>query len=247
MSNIDNHRYDQSWNDSYFYEGLVIHAGRGIHETVFASLQSSNKKTAKILVLGSGTGAFDKRLYEHDFKDITSVDINHQNYQYDNQNIKFVCTNLNDDFANAINEKFDVIVAIEVIEHIYSTDSFLKNCRELMHEKSQLLISTPNPRSYSSRWKYLLKGYHAGFEGIPQLYEHVNPIHIDIFRHFCHFNEMEIKSLSTFDHQWGGQSKIRKAISKAMGLVLSAVDRLLNKSLVKESKSILFLTVQLKR
>lgn len=111
-------------------------------------------KDSKILILGAGSGAFDCRLFDNGFKDITSVDINEENYKYKNDETVFVTANLNTNFADDISNQFDVFIAIEVIEHLFSTDNFLKNCYQLMHNESILLISTPNSRSYASRLKF---------------------------------------------------------------------------------------------
>lgn len=237
------HKYDGSDKGEYQYNRLPIHAGRGVHEYVFSQLESSASKDSRILILGAGSGAFDCRLYENGFLNLTCVDINCENYKYENDKVKFIAGNLNDNFADEVGDKFDVIVAIELIEHLFSTHSFLNNCYKLMHEKSLLFISTPNPRSYASRIKFLIKGYHAGFEGVPLLYEHVNPIHIDIFKHHCFFNDLELKKVESFDHRWSGQSLVRQFLSKVLKTILYANDLLRQPELRAQSKSILFLEV----
>jgi len=203
-SKINQHKYGGDWKSGYNYKGLPIHAGEGVHEKVFSHINTVFPKNSKILVLGAGTGAFDRRLFDHGYTDITSVDINQNNYQFDTTQVNFVGADLNKNFSDKLNVKFDLIIAVEVLEHLFSTDNFLKNCRQIMAPTSTLLISTPNPRSHLSRWRFMLKGYHAGFEGIPQKFEHVNPIHIDILRHHLHFNSMAIESHFSFDHKWQG-------------------------------------------
>jgi len=54
----------------------------------------------------------------------------------------------NIDYANAesfnLNEKFDVIVAGELIEHLFNVGSFLDSVKKHMHFKSELILTTPN-------------------------------------------------------------------------------------------------------
>lgn len=60
--------------------------------------------------------------------------------------------------------KFDVILAGEVIEHIYDTDFFLKECRRVLKEKGILIVSTPNVVSLHRRICHLW-GYAMYMEG----------------------------------------------------------------------------------
>ena len=48
-------------------------------------------------------------------------------------------------------EKFDVIFCGEVIEHLFSPDSLLDEIKELMHDNSILILSTPNLAYYANR------------------------------------------------------------------------------------------------
>ena len=244
---LEKHQYTGEVATFYHYDDLPIHAGKGIHEYVMQHILDNANKEATILVLGAGTGAFDKRLYDHGYSNITSVDINDNNYQLAAQKLtclNFVAADLNHDFSQKLDTKFDIIVAIEIIEHLFSTPHFLSHCKTLLNKNGALLVSTPNPRSYASRWRFLLKGYHAGFEGIPKLYEHVNPIHIDIFRHHCHFANLKITQLHSFDHQWELPNIVKRALSSVLKFALSVIDQAGNKSLTKERYSILFLRIE---
>ncbi len=240
MAGINEHKYDGSFDPGYDYKGLVIHAGEGVHEYVFDYLQGKFDKDVKVLVLGSGTGSFDARLFDSGFQNITTMDINTNNYQYQNDQIKFISADLNKAFASKIKNKFDVIIAIEIIEHLHSTPNFLKHCRKLLTEKGSILITSPNPRSYASRWKFLLAGYHNGFQGVPQLYEHINPIHIDILRHHCYFNDLKIAFLDSFDHHYP-ISLPKRVVRKVLSGFLFAIDSIKNANLKQEQSSILFL------
>ena len=44
-----------------------------------------------------------------------------------------------------LQQKFDVLVAGDIIEHLEDLQGFLSSCRHHMHPESKLLISTPNP------------------------------------------------------------------------------------------------------
>ncbi|RKZ84101.1 MAG: hypothetical protein DRR19_18175 [Candidatus Parabeggiatoa sp. nov. 1] len=56
-----------------------------------------------------------------------------------------------------LNEKFDVIVCGELIEHLENPGLMLKFCKKFMHPKTQLIITTPNPWS-KTRINLIKKG-----------------------------------------------------------------------------------------
>ena len=224
-----------------------MHAGVGVHETVLDYLNNHFSKGVNVLVLGAGTGAFDCRLFDNGFTNITSLDINADNYHYDNDAISFVAADLNESFADKVDEKFDVVIAIEIIEHLYSTPHFLSNCHDILNEDGALLISTPNPRSYASRWKFLFTGFHNGFQGVPVLYEHINPIHIDIFRHHCFFQGFTMKHYTSFNHKYP-ITPIKRALRYVLANLLGLSDRLTkNSHLLKEGKAISFYDLRMSK
>ena len=51
---------------------------------------------------------------------------------------------LNSNWSGKIQEKFDVIFAGEIIEHIFDTDQFLSNIRKVLKKNGKLIITTPN-------------------------------------------------------------------------------------------------------
>lgn len=53
------------------------------------------------------------------------------------------------------NESFDVIFAGEIIEHIYKTENFLRECYRILKQNGEIIISTPNINWLSFRWQML--------------------------------------------------------------------------------------------
>lgn len=58
---------------------------------------------------------------------------------------------LSENWAAQIKEKFDLVVAGEIIEHIFDTDKFLKNIWLILKENGKLIITTPNIASLGRR------------------------------------------------------------------------------------------------
>lgn len=89
---------------------------------------------------------------------------------------------------------FDTITAIEVIEHVYSPDSFLKDIKKIMNNKTNLIISTP----FHGYFKNLLISIFGKFD------DHFNPLwehghikfwSVDTFKKLLSRNGLKIKKI----------------------------------------------------
>jgi 2-polyprenyl-3-methyl-5-hydroxy-6-metoxy-1,4-benzoquinol methylase len=70
------------------------------------------------------------------------------------------------DLANDINleDKFDIVSALEVIEHVIDTDRFLQDCHDHLKDDGFLVITTPNINSLRNRARVPLGKYPCGLE-----------------------------------------------------------------------------------
>jgi len=58
---------------------------------------------------------------------------------------------LNSDWQESIKERYDVVFAGEIIEHIFDTDRFLQNVYKVLKNEGCLVLSTPNIASLGRR------------------------------------------------------------------------------------------------
>lgn len=70
----------------------------------------------------------------------------------------------------ALAEKFDIISALEIIEHMVDTDVFLDECNKHLVERGHLVITTPNINSLRNRVTVPLGAYPAGLEYRTQIH-----------------------------------------------------------------------------
>jgi len=163
---------------------LKIMAYPYIHKRVFQIVKKRAKKNAKILVLGSGAGSFEKRLMDNGYFNITSSDINSNAFML-KKKVNFVKVDFNkEDFTKNFKEKFDLILCIEVIEHVYSPFNLLKGIQKLMKPNAMLILTTPNVQNNFSRINFLLLGSPTLFISKPYKYGHVSPILMNILEHY---------------------------------------------------------------
>ena len=173
MSN-KKHEYNWDFNTGVDYKWLTIHCEDWVHQEVAKYINTKFKKNIEILVLWAWTWAFDYRLNDLGYKNITSSDINKQNYKYNSKN--FICANLNDNFSINHSKNYDLIVCIEIIEHLENTQLFLKELSKITKESWEIIITTPNLHSFFSRIYQVFCWSPSFFDSIPNDFWHISPI-----------------------------------------------------------------------
>lgn len=104
----------------------------------------------RVLDLGCGWGPGANAIVEMGAKEVVAIDLNEHaieeaNKNFANNKITYLCGDINKmDF----DEKFDIIVAVEIVEHITDKEheQLLARCRELLIDGGMMYISTPEMR-----------------------------------------------------------------------------------------------------
>jgi len=149
-------------------------AGAGTHEAALELIRRFQPKPGLVLDLAAGEGAFSVKLRELGHR-VRAVDVSRDNWKV--SDIPLSVTNLDSEFADSIiasGEKFDALVAIEIIEHLENPFRFIRECAKLLRPGGLLFLTTPNVESVSSRLMFLYTGRLSSFGA----YETVRPAHI---------------------------------------------------------------------
>ena len=168
---------------------------KGVHEAVLGDFYEYKAKSdSKILVLGSGFGALEEKLVSAGYRNIVSVDIDDKHQIEDADFIQF---DLNNDFYDLFNVKFDYVFIVEVIEHIENSFHFFKNVKEIINKTSIVYVTTPNVHRKSLRLKYFLTGEFDYFRE-KDIHEsgHILPIFDHILQHVLYASGLMMLSLS---------------------------------------------------
>ena len=180
--NLKELQFPKYFEKQHYYKDAPMFCAEGVHEGIFSSLVNYGKsRDSKIVVLGAGAGAFERRLIDNGFLNIVSVDFRLDNFKVDGP--KFLEFDLNENFSNI--GKFDIVIAIEVIEHLENQFNFIRCVKNIMNDDAVFYLSTPNVENTFARMRYFLLGTVYWF-GQSELYGtgHISPI----FKHILEFN-----------------------------------------------------------
>ncbi len=117
----------------------------------FANVLKMIGSNKKVLDLGCGDGMFSKIISDMG-NDVTGIEIAEGAIKKcKKRGIKVYDLDLNSDWQKKLKEKFDVVYAGEIIEHIFDTDKFLTNILLALKPSGHLVIDTPNLASFGRR------------------------------------------------------------------------------------------------
>lgn len=126
--------------ENYYREIEERHPWFVARSNLFLSLMPSNKKSS-ILDFGCGAGIFLKKLYNSGYKDLSGVEVSET--KTNSTNDCFVIT------KNIQKRKYDVILMMDVLEHIEDDSVILKKIKSHLKPDGILLLSVP---AYQFLW-----------------------------------------------------------------------------------------------
>ena len=172
-----------------------------IEETVFNLVKKYfPDKNISLLELCPGVGNLSKALLRSDYKNMEAMDIYPENFKV--EGVKCYSGNLNEDLPFD-SEKYDLVIAVEGIEHLEDQYHFAKECHRILKHGGILIITTPNIVNFASRVKFLFTGFYSLCTQPPSEFkknwvtEHIAPLTFWQLRHVLHTNGMFIQEIQT--------------------------------------------------
>lgn len=145
----------------WLYDGLRIQASVAVHQFVVAYARRALRPGAQVLDVAAGEGALTRQLLDAGFElSCTSwndkVRANAPSYRVD-LDVPFST-------ADVGHRRYDLVCAIEIIEHLENPAAFLRSCASALTPGGRLILSTPNVESAAARLQWLFRGCPSIFD-----------------------------------------------------------------------------------
>ena len=207
---------------------LREYAATGVHRAAAEVLSRYVPKSALVLELGAGAGAFSQRLQGAGYRVVAS-DLDPGRFAA--AGIPFAACDLDGQWPEELlDPRPDAICAIEVIEHLKSPWKLLGDCSAVLPPGGVLVVSTPNISSVWGRTYFLLQGVPLGFSKRNMLaIGHINPLTFQEIAHIavCTGFEVAERIPAGVLEVTGGSTGdfLKKNLFRALCVVLRALMR----------------------
>jgi 2-polyprenyl-3-methyl-5-hydroxy-6-metoxy-1,4-benzoquinol methylase len=157
------------WGKSY--RNLPIRSDYRVHDEAFEIITNKIglKDNLNVLDIATGSGAFSQKLADN--FPTWNFDVNDFENQALVSGMDKYSVDLNSNFANNfLEDRYDLIIAMEIIEHLENPWHFLREIRKVLRKGGVLILTTPNVDSLLDRIVYFADGhpFYFGARG----YEH---------------------------------------------------------------------------
>lgn len=138
-------KYEYSYQDSslghhqaYLIKPLI----KMINEIVSPCPQNQHKP--RILDIGCGNGSFTNFIKEQGYE-VVGVEESESGIKFarDNHDCQFIQGSIYNLPYTELEEKFDVVISLEVIEHLFYPKELVKSVKKLLKPNGRLILTTP--------------------------------------------------------------------------------------------------------
>jgi SAM-dependent methyltransferase len=138
--------YDQFWA----LENPTIHRPKGAWRDDWQFALDRIRASDKVLDVGAADGAFIERAGQ--IAQAEGIDENDAGCRLAQRNgLTVTCTTVSE-FANSHPATFDLVIASQVLEHVYGVAQFMRALKQLTRSGGRIILSVPNNQPYYAGW-----------------------------------------------------------------------------------------------
>lgn len=127
------------------------------HDRITEFIKNNFNASACILEMGPSKGGLLRDLWASGYKNIRGVD--KENYiRFPEVQDKLTVVNLNHQVVPLPDISYDVIVALQILEHLENPWHFKRECLRLLKPGGALILSMPYGHNFASKIRFFLAG-----------------------------------------------------------------------------------------
>ena len=190
---------------------------QGLHAALVPELPEL-PPSAAVLDIGCGTGAWLERLASQGFVHLHGIDLDIS--QFGSKRATCSQANLDYDDLGLGDRRFDLITAIEIVEHLENPGRLFLHVSEHLAPNGWFLMTTPNIQSVHARLRFLLNGKMKQFDDKGDS-THIYPVLIACLERILPRHDLRIAR--RFSYPPSGSPTSRPSVrlaSRLLGLLL---------------------------
>ncbi|MFC0679526.1 class I SAM-dependent methyltransferase [Lysobacter korlensis] len=206
------------------YQGIPIFAAPGLHElvarTMLDAVPPGNDVRVRVLELGAGGGALSQRLVDLGYA-LTASDLFVERFA-PREHVPFHPLDLNGVFSTQLPERFDALVALELIEHLENPHHFMRECFAMLRPGGTMVVSTPNLANPVSQAMFVREGVFQWYRDEDYREQgHISPIAPVVLRRCWTEAGFALQWEGSVSNAWRRVRKLRTAGTFALASLIA--------------------------
>ncbi|BAY07260.1 class I SAM-dependent methyltransferase [Calothrix sp. NIES-2098] len=139
------HKYEYSYRNSQpnHHHAYLIEPLMEMISTSAGMIK--NQQKLRILDIGCGNGSLSNFIAQNGYE-VVGIEESESGFEFASRsfpNCRFILGSIYDLPYAELGEKFDIVIAAEVIEHLFSPRELLRNAQKCLKPKGHLILTTP--------------------------------------------------------------------------------------------------------
>jgi 2-polyprenyl-3-methyl-5-hydroxy-6-metoxy-1,4-benzoquinol methylase len=160
-------RYYSILNSEFYHTGKEVVNYNAKEYADYVKVIQGLKRTGTVLEIGCGNGFLLKELENHGYE-CAGVEPSPMAFEYAKNKLGLNVENKFLEESSFYNKTFDIVILIDVAEHISDMQTFMQQIKKVLKEGAIIFIGTGNIHSLNARiagknWGYFLSWEHLSF------------------------------------------------------------------------------------